>query len=124
MKKIFFIILFVSLGVILMACNDKQTNNSQEETKQIEFINETDLTISTGVDADLTEGVVAKYGDFNANKIVKQKYGWQFQFLHAHRLKLNGLKGELSYLNNKIFEAPLPLENKKLLEKLRKKNDD
>ena len=66
----------------------------------------------------------AKYGDFNANKIVKQKYGWQFQFLHAHRLKLNGLKGELSYLNNKIFEAPLPLENKKLLEKLRKKNDD
>ena len=65
MKKIFFIILFVSLGVILMACNDKQTNNSQEETKQIEFVNETDLTVSTGVDADLTEGVVAKYGDFN-----------------------------------------------------------
>lgn len=66
----------------------------------------------------------AKYGDFNANKMIKQKYGWQFQFLHAHRLKISGLSGELSYLNNKIFEAPLPKENKNLLEKLRKKNDD
>ena len=64
MKKLFFIILFVSLGVILMACNDDQTNNNQGETKQIEFVNETDLTVSTGVDADLTEGVVAKYEDF------------------------------------------------------------
>lgn len=66
----------------------------------------------------------AKYGDFNSNKLIKQKYGWQFQFLHAHRLKLNGLNGELSYLNNKIFEAPLPKENKKLLEKLREKNSN
>lgn len=63
----------------------------------------------------------AKYGDFASNKIIKQDYGWQFQFLHAHRIKLSGLEGDLSYLNNKIFEAPLPHENKKLLEKLRTK---
>ncbi len=64
----------------------------------------------------------AKYGDFIGNKIIKQNYGWQFQFLHAHKIRLTGLNGELSYLNDKVFEAPLPFENKKLLEKLSKKN--
>lgn len=63
----------------------------------------------------------AKYGNFIANKKVKEDYGWQFQFLHAHKLKLNGLEGKLAYLNNKKFEAPLPQENKKFLEKIENK---
>lgn len=63
----------------------------------------------------------AKYGNFNENKKVKQKYGWQFQFLHAHKIKVIGLDGELSYLNSKVFVADLPQENSKLLEKIANK---
>lgn len=61
----------------------------------------------------------SKYGDFKVNKQVKELYGFENQFLHAYRLSFGKLTGKLSYLSGKKFEAILPIEQTRLLEKLR-----
>ena len=62
----------------------------------------------------------AKYGDFKVNKVVKEKYKFENQFLTAFKLSFKQIKGHLSYLSGKSFEAKLPLEEEKLLAKLAK----
>ena len=62
----------------------------------------------------------AKYGDFKANKDVREKYKFENQFLTAYKLSFGQLKGHLSYLSGKSFEVKLPDDEQKLLEKLRK----
>ena len=49
-----------------------------------------------------------KYGDLKLNKMVKEKYGLNNQFLHAYKVIWNNNEGKLSYLNGKEFSAPLP----------------
>lgn len=60
----------------------------------------------------------AKYGDFKANKEVREKYKFENQFLTAYKLSFKNLKGHLSYLSGKSFEVELPEDEKKLLAKL------
>lgn len=59
-----------------------------------------------------------KYGDFAFNKEFKKKYNFENQFLHAYSLSFINLKGELSYLNNKVFSAKLDEKKKEILSKI------
>ncbi len=49
-----------------------------------------------------------KYGDPQTNIYFKQKFGVSNQLLHAISLSINGMENNLSYLNNKSFDAPIP----------------
>ena len=46
-----------------------------------------------------------KYGDFDANKIFKQKYGFSSQFLHAYKMGFGDLPAPLTNLSRKEFTA-------------------
>ena len=59
-----------------------------------------------------------KYGDFAFNKEFKKKYNFENQFLHAYSLSFINLKGELSYLNNKVFSAKLDEKKNEILSKI------
>ena len=65
-KRRFLMLLCLFFGAILMGCNEKETEvieqpEIKEETKVVEFTNEKNITVSTGVEADLTEGLIATY---------------------------------------------------------------
>ena len=47
----------------------------------------------------------SKYGDFEANKIFKQKYGLSSQFLHAYKMGFGDLPAPLNNLSRKEFVA-------------------
>lgn len=60
-----------------------------------------------------------KYGNFEANRLFKEKYHYDSQFLHAHQLTFGKLEGLLSYLSGRTFVAQLPEKEKKILANLR-----
>ena len=60
-----------------------------------------------------------KYGNRKINKWISQDYGVNSQLLHACRLELGELEGELEYLSGKVFEAPLPEPFDKILEDMK-----
>lgn len=62
-----------------------------------------------------------KYGNFMLNKNFSKTYNFEDQFLHAYKIKFNNLNGELKYLSNKEFTAPLPLNMEAILKSLRGK---
>jgi 23S rRNA pseudouridine955/2504/2580 synthase len=62
-----------------------------------------------------------KYGAFEANRTFKAIYKYDDQFLHAYSLTFGHVTGLLSYLSGKIFVAPLPEKEQKILADLRKK---
>lgn len=49
-----------------------------------------------------------KYGDRKVNDFYKKKYVFQYQLLHAWKLTLPQMEGELSYLSGREFTAPMP----------------
>ncbi|MDD3027655.1 MAG: RluA family pseudouridine synthase [Erysipelotrichaceae bacterium] len=51
-----------------------------------------------------------KYGNFNANKLTKAKFGLNNQLLHAYKVKFVKTWGELDYLLDKEITAPIPQE--------------
>ena len=59
-----------------------------------------------------------KYGDYKVNNIFKREFGFENQFLHAHKLKFLDIKGPLNYLKNKEFSCNLPPELEEILKKL------
>ena len=61
----------------------------------------------------------AKYGNFAANKLFKNKYKYDSQFLHAYKLEFLRIKGRLSYLSNKSFSAPLAEKEESILDSLK-----
>ena len=56
-----------------------------------------------------------KYGNRKINDVYKQKYKIESQLLHAYRLELPELKGELENISLKQFNAPLPRLFEKIL---------
>ena len=46
-----------------------------------------------------------KYGDFQANRVFKQKYGFNKQFLHAYKIGFGDLPKPLTNLSRKEFTA-------------------
>lgn len=63
----------------------------------------------------------SKYGNFKANKEVKESFGFENQFLHAYKLTFKKIDGHLSYLSNKTFSSELTKEENSLLSKLSNK---
>ena len=61
-----------------------------------------------------------KYGDFQLNKEFKDLYKFDNQFLHAYQIHFKKIGGNLSYLTNKTFVAPLPKKEEEILNKLGK----
>lgn len=59
-----------------------------------------------------------KYGDFAVNKIFKEQYKYENQFLHSHKIVFHNLKGKLAYLNEKEFVSKLPNKESGLLRTL------
>ncbi len=49
-----------------------------------------------------------KYGDRKVNDFCKKKYGFNYQLLHAWKLTLPQMEGELSYLSGREFTAKMP----------------
>lgn len=49
-----------------------------------------------------------KYGDFALNRLIKERTGLDYQFLHAYRLEFGPLHGALSGLSGKVIESKLP----------------
>lgn len=56
-----------------------------------------------------------KYGDRNLNDLFKKEYGLKSQFLHAYRLHMPVLDGDLHKLSKKEIKAPLPPLLKKII---------
>ncbi len=63
----------------------------------------------------------SKYGDFSLNKQFSKEYNFNNQFLHAYKIEFKEIKGQLSYLSNKIFNASLPKEEESILERIKEK---
>lgn len=57
-----------------------------------------------------------KYGNRKLNDEYKAKYGLESQLLHAYRMELPVLTGELSNISEKQFVAPLPTLFSKILQ--------
>lgn len=57
-----------------------------------------------------------KYGDNKINKYFREKYKINNQVLHCYKLVFKNLNGELSYLNNRIFETDIPYNMKKIID--------
>ncbi len=49
-----------------------------------------------------------KYGDAETNIFFRRNYGVPNQLLHAISLTIDGMKDNLTYLNGKTFDAPIP----------------
>lgn len=56
-----------------------------------------------------------KYGDFKVNGLLLKQHGYEHQFLHAERLTFVDCPAPLTYLNGKILQSKLPLEEQSLL---------
>lgn len=65
-----------------------------------------------------------KYGDFDANKIFKQKYGFSSQFLHAYKMGFGDLPAPLTNLSRKEFTAEPREDVADILTKLDNENED
>ena len=59
-----------------------------------------------------------KYGDFNENKLFKEIYNFENQFLHAYMLEFKKIDKPLDYLSDKIIKTDLPKEYEEILKKL------
>lgn len=57
-----------------------------------------------------------KYGDVKINDVFKQQYKIKSQMLHAYRLELPVMDGELGNLSEKQFIAPLPGTFKRVMD--------
>ena len=59
-----------------------------------------------------------KYGDFAANRLFKQEYGFNKQFLHAYKIGFGDLPAPLTNLSKKEFTAEPNEEIANILTKL------
>lgn len=58
-----------------------------------------------------------KYGDRELNRQILQEYGCRHQLLHAFAIKFEEVEGKLHYLSGQIFQAPLPEQFQRIVEK-------
>ena len=66
----------------------------------------------------------SKYGDFEANRLFKQKYGLSSQFLHAYKMGFGDLPAPLNNLSRKEFVAEPREDIADILTMLDNKNED
>ena len=65
-----------------------------------------------------------KYGDFAANRVFKQKYGFNKQFLHAYKIGFGDLPSPLTNLSRKEFTAEPNEEIANILTQLDNNKED
>ena len=65
-----------------------------------------------------------KYGDFAANRVFKQKYGFNKQFLHAYKIGFGDLPSPLTNLSRKEFTAEPNEEIANILTELDNNKED
>lgn len=63
-----------------------------------------------------------KYGDFHINRMFKEQFGYDSQFLHAYQLSFMVKSGRLKYLDGKRFESPLPTKEASIINLIKKEN--
>ncbi len=61
----------------------------------------------------------AKYGDFKANRLFKEQFKLDSQFLHASKVKIIDAPSPLAYLDGKEFIAKLPNKLDAILKQLK-----
>ena len=66
----------------------------------------------------------SKYGNFDANRIFKQKYGFSSQFLHAYKMGFGDLPAPLANLSRKEFTAEPREDIMDILNELDKEKED
>lgn len=66
----------------------------------------------------------SKYGNFEVNRLFKEKYHFTNQFLHAYKMGFGDLPVPLSALSRKEFTAPINEEYSKILEELDNKKEE
>ena len=66
----------------------------------------------------------SKYGNFDANRIFKQKYGFSSQFLHAYKMGFGDLPAPLANLSRKEFTAEPREDIMNILNELDKEKED
>ena len=59
-----------------------------------------------------------KYGEFKANKEFYTSFKYKYQLLHSYKITFSNINGELSYLSNKEFIAPLKKEELRIINSL------
>ena len=59
-----------------------------------------------------------KYGDFADDRIMKERFGLESQFLHAYSLAFGDFDGALAKLSNKTIQAQLPPNLAQIIERL------
>lgn len=62
----------------------------------------------------------AKYGDFKVNRIFKEEFGLNSQFLHAETFSFRKIEGKLAYMSDKTFKAEMPDKEKNILDNFAK----
>ena len=62
-----------------------------------------------------------KYGDFEVNKVFKERFGLKDQFLHAYSLSFGNINKPIDYLSKKKFLAEMPNNKKEILDSLKVK---
>ena len=60
----------------------------------------------------------SKYGNAKVNKFFRDNFNLRSQFLHAETIIFNNIVGDLSYLNNKEFFAPMDEVYKNIIRKI------
>lgn len=59
-----------------------------------------------------------KYGDFTKNKTFGKEFNVRYQFLHAYKIKFEGIEGKLAYLNGREFVSDLPKSKQAVIDKI------
>jgi 23S rRNA pseudouridine955/2504/2580 synthase len=60
-----------------------------------------------------------KYGQYDVNRDVLKRFGYEHQFLHAFQVEFGELGEPLASLSNKRFVAPLPSKEHQIIAQLR-----
>ena len=101
-------------NIVKVAKNGKTAKTVYKLLKKYDDYSLLDVTLLTGRThqirvhmAYINHPIVgdSKYGDFEANKTFKQKYGFSSQFLHAYKIGFGDLPAPLTNLSRKEFVA-------------------
>ena len=120
-------------NTVRVAKNGKTAKTVYKLVKKYDEYSLLDITLLTGRTHQIRVHIAynkhpivgdSKYGDFEANKIFKQKYGLSSQFLHAYKMGFGDLPAPLNNLSRKEFVAEPREDIADILTMLDNKNED